>query len=73
MGLDIIGFGCYNNDLMEIDNSNYSMYILIDWNRPAPHPMLSPPPIKMTEKEVHLLNQAMATNKQTKRYVKLES
>lgn len=58
---------------MEIDISPIKKYVLIDWSRPAPHPILSPTPIKMTENESHLLNQAMATNNQTKRYVKLES
>ena len=55
---------------MEIDNSPIKKYILVDWARPPAHERLSPKPIKMREKEAHALNQAMATNRQKKRYVR---
>ena len=70
MGVDIISANHYYNDAVEIDNSPIKKYILVDWARPPAHERLSPKPIKMREKEAHALNQAMATNRQNKRYVR---
>lgn len=70
MGVDIISANHYYNNTMEIDNSPIKKYILVDWARPPAHERLSPKPIKMREKEAHALNQAMATNRQNKRYVR---
>jgi hypothetical protein len=70
LGLDITYINCYYINTMEIDNSPTKKYILVDWTRPLAHERLSPKPIKMREKEAHMLNQAMATNGQNKRYVR---
>ena len=70
MGVDITYINCYYIDTMEIDSSPIKKYILVDWTRPPAHERLSPKPIKMREKEAHMLNQAMATNGQNKRYVR---
>jgi hypothetical protein len=45
-------------------------YILIDWNKPAGP--LKAKPVKLTLKEAHQLNYAMALNGQTTRYIKVE-
>tara|TARA_Y100000592_G_C5369738_1_gene267911 strand:+ start:686 stop:850 length:165 start_codon:yes stop_codon:yes gene_type:complete len=50
--------------------NNLIQYILVDWSRPPAHERLSPKPILMTKEEAHSLNQALATNGQTKRYIK---
>jgi hypothetical protein len=70
LGVDIISINHYYNNTMEIDNSPIKKYILVDWARPPAHERLSPKPIKMRENEAHALNQAMATNRQNKRYVR---
>jgi len=70
LGVDIISVSHYHNNTMEIDNSPIKKYVLMDWTRPPAHERLSPKPIKMREKEAHALNQAMAINRQNKRYVR---
>lgn len=73
MGVDIISFSLYNNNIMEvIDNTIVRKYILVDWDRPPSHERLSPKPIEMSENEAHSLNQALATNGQNKRYIRSE-
>ena len=56
---------------MEIDNSPIKKYVLVDWDRPPAQERLRPKAIKMREKEAHALNMAMATNRQNKRYVRV--
>lgn len=52
-------------------NSESLKYKLIDYSKPAPHPILEPKPTKMTSDEAHSRNQGFALNNTTKRYIKL--
>lgn len=72
MGLDIVGCYCYNNIIMEIDESKENKYILVDFDRSHGHERLSPKPITMTINEAYKLNRALTMNRQNKRYVKSE-
>ena len=54
-------------------NSALFKYQLIDYSKPAPHPLLEHKPIKMTSDEAHARNQGFALNNTTKRYIKLDA
>lgn len=54
-------------------NSELFKYQLIDYSKPAPHPILEPKPIKMTSDEANARNQGFALNNTTKRYIKLNA
>lgn len=51
-------------------NEKIFLYDRVDYSKPAPHPLLAPKPIKMTEIEAHSRNQAFALNRASQRYVK---
>ena len=54
-------------------NSALFKYQLINYSKPAPHPLLEPKSIKMTSDEAHARNQGFALNNTTKRYIKLDA
>ena len=70
MGLDIISCFCYDTFIMEIGESDKYKYILVDFDRPHGHEILSPKPIIMTSNEAHKLNRALLINCENKRYIK---
>lgn len=49
------------------------LYDRVDYSKPAPHPLLSPKPVYMTESEAHSRNQGFALNLTTQRYIKREA
>jgi len=49
------------------------LYDRVDYSKPAPHPLLLPKPVPMTESEAHSRNQGFALNHVTQRYIKRES
>lgn len=51
-------------------NEKFFLFNMIDYSKPAPHPLLAPKPIKMSEVEAHSRNQAFALNRASQRYVK---
>ena len=65
----------YTTNLQEmIENYKEALfkYQLIDYSKPAPHPILNPKPIEMTAYEAHSRNQGLALNGTTKRYIKID-
>lgn len=54
-------------------NEKIFLYDRIDYSKPAPHPLLAPKPIRMTENEAHARNQGFSLNHVTQRYIKRES
>lgn len=57
---------------MEIDKSKQSKYILVDFDRHHGHERTNNKTISLTANEAHKLNQSLAMNRQSKRYVKSE-
>jgi len=49
------------------------LYDRVDYSKPAPHPLLAPKPVRMTEDEAHSRNQGFALNLTTQRYIKREA
>lgn len=54
-------------------NEKIFLYDRVDYSKPAPHPLLAPKPIRMTENEAHSRNQGFALNLTTQRYIKREA
>ncbi|MDO7613112.1 MAG: hypothetical protein MUQ75_02670 [Crocinitomicaceae bacterium] len=52
-------------------NNKLFKYQLVDYSKPAPHPILAPRPIEITKVEAHSLNKGFALNRLTLRYVKM--
>ena len=52
-------------------NNKLFKYHLVDYSKPAPHPILAPRPIEITKTEANSLNKGFALNRLTLRYVKM--
>lgn len=50
-------------------NNKLFKYRLVDYSKPAPHPILAPRPIEMTKTEAHSLNRGFTLNRLTLRYI----
>lgn len=55
---------------LELNNKLFK-YQLVDYSKPAPHPILSPRSIEITKFDAHSLNKGFALNRLTLRYVKM--
>ena len=60
----------YNCIMQEVRNSTLNKYMQIDWSKPASKLYRSPITM-LSEHEAHTLNNALAMNRTTLRYIKL--